>query len=283
MPFGLNLKRFLRDVVADEITEEEAYRRVYREDALCDDRPGTASATATGPPDPPAPGAGGVECPICGTRADRFLPFGLDNRLNVQCPLCGSVERHRIMWLYLARRTDFLKRPLRVLHTAPEPCMEARFRAVHGDGYVTVDRFAAHADVETDIKTLPFEDGRFDVVLSSHVLEHVRNDRSAIRELGRVLRPDGWAVIMVPYDPDRPTYEDPAIDTPEARLAAFGHPFHFRIYGNDLPARLAAVGLEAEVLGSKALFEPAVRRRFRLNNNHLLHCRKRRGNRTSGS
>ncbi|MBT5413240.1 MAG: methyltransferase domain-containing protein [Rhodospirillaceae bacterium] len=267
MSFGLNLKRFLRGVVADEITEEEAYRRVYREEALCDGQPDVA-------PDGPAPASGEVECPICGNRAGRFLPFGLDNRPNVQCPTCGSVERHRILWLYLAGQTDFMTRPARVLHTAPESCMEGRFRELHGDGYVGVDRFSAGADVETDIKALPFEEGRFDIVLSSHVLEHIRNDRPAIRELGRVLRPGGWAVVMVPYDPDNPTYEDSSIDTPEGRLAAFGHPFHFRVYGNDLPARLSEAGLDAKVLATKDLFDAETRRRFRLNNNHLLHCRK---------
>lgn len=267
MPFGLSLKRFLREVVADEITEEEAYRRIYREDALYAGRPNGAL-------DLTEPVAGGVECPICGTRAERFLPFGLDNRPNVQCPTCGSVERHRILWLYLSRYSDFLKRPARVLHTAPEPCMAGPLREAHGEGYVSVDRFNAFADVEADLKALPFEDGRFDIFLSSHVLEHIRDDRPAMGELARVLRPGGWAVIMVPYDPERPTYEDPSIDTPEGRLEAFGHPFHFRIYGNDMTARLAEAGLQATVLGSKDLFDAATRRRFRLNSNHLLYCRK---------
>ena len=274
MPFGLNLKRFLRGVVDDEITEEESYRRVYREDALCDDLPNAAPGNTS----PAGTVASDIECPICGMQADRFLPFGLDNRPNVQCPSCGSVERHRILWLYLAEHTDFMTRPARVLHTAPEPCMEDRFRDIHGAGYVTIDRFNAFADVETDIKTLPFEDGQFDVILSSHVLEHIRDDRPAIRELGRVLRPGGWSVIMVPYDPDKPTYEDSSIDTPEGRLEAFGHPFHFRIYGNDMAERLAEAGLESEVLAAKDIFDPAVRRRFRLNRNHLLYCRKTGGN-----
>jgi SAM-dependent methyltransferase len=274
MPFGLNLGRFLRGVVADEITEEEAYCRVYREDALCDDRAGAA-------PDPAAGDA--VECPICGTRAGRFLPFGLDGRPNVQCPTCGSVERHRILWLFLTGHTDFMTRPARVLHTAPEPCMEARFRGIHGEGYVTVDRFNDFADIGTDIKALPFEDGRFDFLLSSHVLEHIRDDRRAIRELGRVLRPGGRAVVMVPYDPHKPTFEDPSIDTPEGRLDAFGHPFHFRVYGHDLVERLAEAGLDAAVLASENLFDRTLRRRFRLNRNHLLYCRRTGGNRHASS
>jgi SAM-dependent methyltransferase len=265
MAFGLDLKRFVADLVREGLSEEEAYRQVYRQDDLY--TPGSVRAGR-----PAAPGAD--KCPICGTAAEAFLPFGLDSRPGAQCPSCGSVERHRIMWLYLEGRTDFLTRRQRVLHLAPEPCMEPRFRRQHRAGYVTLDRFNAFVDVEADLKALPFADGRFDVVLASHVLEHVAQDRPALAELARVLVPGGQAAVMVPFDPDRDTYEDPGITTPEGRLAAFGHPFHFRIYGRDLIDRLAAAGLKADVLSSRALFPRAWRKRFRLNNNHLLACRK---------
>lgn len=265
MAFGLNLKRFVAGLVREGLSEEEAYRQVYRQDDLY--RPGAVPAGR-----PAAPGAD--QCPICGTAAAAFLPFGLDSRPGAQCPSCGSVERHRIMWLYLKERADFLTRRQRVLHAAPEPCMEPHFRRHHGAGYVTLDRFNAFVDVEADLKALPFADGQFDVVLASHVLEHVAADRPALAELARVLVPGGRATIMVPFDPRRDTYEDPAITTPEGRLAAFGHPFHFRIYGRDLVDRLAAAGLMAEVLSTSALFPSAWRQRYRLNNNHLLACRK---------
>jgi SAM-dependent methyltransferase len=272
MAFGLDLKRFVAALVRDGLSEEEACRQVYSQDDLY--KPGAVRAGPLAAPE-------ADRCPICGTAAAAFGPFGLDSRPGVQCPSCGSVERHRIMWLYLKERTDFLRRRQRVLHLAPEPCMVPHFRRHHGAGYVTLDRFNEFVNVEADMKALPSADGQFDMVLASHVLEHVAEDRPALAELGRVIAPGGRATIMVPFDPDRDTHEDSANTTPEGRLAAIGHPFHFRVYGRDLVDRLAAAGLTTEVLSSTTLFSPARRRRFRLNTNHLLACRKPLGSRVS--
>ncbi len=225
----------------------------------------------------PVPAAGPLLCPLCGRRAARFLPFGLGRRRNAQCPHCGSLERHRFLWIYLMERTPFFRRRLRVLHTAPEPCLEAPFRARHGRGYVTLDRFDPRADVTADLTGLPFPDGRFDVVVSSHVLEHVPDDRAALREIARVLKPSGWAVLLFPYDPRGPTREDPAMDTPARRLAAYGHPYHYRIYGTDTPERLARAGLAARPVASRDLLSAHRRRLLRINRNHLFLARPARG------
>lgn len=216
-----------------------------------------------------------LECPICRTVSDRFLPFGLDRRPNAQCPNCGSLERHRMFWLFLTNRTNILRRPCKLLHTSPEPCLESRLLACLANGYVTTDCYNPRVDVAADLKALPFADGAFDVVLSSHVLEHIENDSPAIKELGRVLRTGGKAIIMVPYDPKNPTYCDPGLSSPAERMFAYGHPFHYRIYGHDLLGRLAAVGLAPRAWSTKELFSPAQRRRYRLNNNYLLACEKR--------
>ncbi|MGQ9365890.1 class I SAM-dependent methyltransferase [Azospirillum sp. A39] len=225
---------------------------------------------------PPAltPASGPLLCPVCGRRASRFLPFGLGGRRNAQCPDCGSLERHRFLWLYLSGRTAFFRRTLRVLHTAPEPCLEGRLRTRHRRGYVSLDRFNPDADVQADLTALPFADGAFDVVVSSHVLEHVPDDRAALAEIARVLKPSGWAVLMFPFDPRRPTAEDPAMDTPAKRMAAYGHPYHYRIYGRDTPERLAACGLAATVVSTRDLLSPHRRRRHRINANHLFVVRR---------
>lgn len=223
------------------------------------------------------PAKGMLECPVCGRRARRFLPFGVSGRRNAQCPDCGSLERHRFLWLFLAERTRFFRRTLRVLHTAPEPCFESAFRTRHRRGYVTVDRYSPFVDVQADLTALPFPAGRFDVVLSSHVLEHVADDRAAMAELARVLKPSGWAVLMFPFDPRRPTQEDPANDTPAKRLAAYGHPYHYRIYGSDAPDRLGAAGLPATVVASRRFLSGHRLRRFRVNTNHLLLARRAQG------
>ncbi len=255
MLFGLERRQGA--IARDALAEAEVYgdRRLY-------ERPRRAR-----------PPGGGLQCPLCGTSARRFLSFGLAARRNAQCPGCGSLERHRLLWLYLMRRTDFAVRRYRVLHTAPEPCLsEALGRLPHLRPR-SLDRFNPRADVQADLTDLPFGAGEFDVVLSCHVLEHIPDDGAAIRELARVLKPTGWAVIMVPYDPRRPaTEEGRHIASPALRLARFGHPYHYRIYGADLVARLAAGGLRASPLSSNRLLPGHQRRRYRINDNSLFRC-----------
>lgn len=221
-------------------------------------------------------GEGVLQCPICRTLAARFLSFGLAGRRNAQCPECGSVERHRLLWIYLLRHTDLLRRRISVLHSAPEACLEPILRKLPNWRYQSVDRFNPSADISADLTDLPFPDRHFDAVLTSHVLEHIRRDGAAIDELARILRPGGNAIIMVPFDPDRSKTDEGAdIVDPAERMARFGHPFHFRIYGRDLVARLTAAGFQVKTIWSKRLLSPHMRRRFRINNNFLFHCRRR--------
>ncbi len=178
------------------------------------------------------------------------------------------------MWLFLTRRTDAMRKRLRILHTAPEPSLEAVLRVRHGKRYLTVDAFNPLADLQADLTDLPLPDGLFDAVISSHVLEHIQDDRRAISELVRVLKPGGWALILVPYDPRRPTQEDPAMDTPAKRMAAYGHPYHYRIFGNDLPERFADAGLPVTTHSSRVFLSGHARRRHRINRNYLFFGRK---------
>lgn len=217
---------------------------------------------------------GDLICPICETSAMEFLPFGAARRRNAQCPGCGSLERHRFLWLYLEQRTDFFQHSSRVLHLAPEPALALPFKARHDPGYITADAFGSDVQIRADLKRLPFRAGHFDIVICSHVLEHIDDDRPAIQEISRVLNPAGWAVIMVPYHPFRPTHEDKGLKTPSQRRAAYGHPYHYRSYGCDLPDRLAAAGLDARVVDSKRFLTGKERRRWRINRNYLLVCRK---------
>lgn len=251
--------RLSAKILGEGLDEAEVYRReaLYRRPAAERYAPGV------------------LQCPICGTSAKRFLPFGFAGRRNARCPGCGSLERHRFLWLYLARRTPLLNGRLRVLHTAPEPCLEERLRPLPGLAYRSVDLFNPLADVQADLAALPLAENGFDAVLSCHTLEHVVEDRAAMRELARVLRPGGWAVIMAPFDPAVPdVLEDPAEDTPAKRMAAYGHPYHYRIYGQGLLERLRSAGLEPELVASRRFLTPHQRRRFRINRNYLLHCRK---------
>lgn len=218
-----------------------------------------------------APGM--LHCPVCEHNAAAFLPFGLGRRRNALCPTCGSLERHRFLWLYLSRFTRLVRRLGRVLHAAPEPCLEARLRTLPNLRYRSLDRYDPAADVQADLADLPFEDACFDLVICSHVLEHLPDDRPALAELSRVLRHGGRALLMVPYDPALPVSEEGGhVISPAERLGRFGHPYHYRNYGADLPDRLAGAGLAATAVRTSRLLSPHRRRFFRLNDNFLFDC-----------
>lgn len=217
---------------------------------------------------------GAFACPICGGRYRRFLPFGLDGRRNACCPGCGSLERHRFMWLHLRDRHRLLQRRLRLLHIAPEHCIRDALAANLALDYISVDMFDPEADRAADMTALPFADASFDFAICSHVLEHIEDDTRAMAELHRVLAPRGRAVVMVPIDMKRPvTYEDPAIDTAIGRDEAFGHPYHVRICGADYPDRLRQAGFEVGLVYSRSM-TPHMRRFWRINKTVLFDCSK---------
>ena len=189
-----------------------------------------------------------VECPICDGHYRSFLPYGRTNpRPNALCPSCLSLERHRLIWLYLKERTNFFSQKLSVLHIAPEPCFVKRFEKIHGDNYITGDIESPLAKVKMDIHRIPFEENKFDVVLCNHVLEHVQDDIKAMKEIKRVLRPGGWAILQVPFFSPVPddTFEDNSITDPREREKIFGQDDHVRKFGKDYPQRIERSGLKA--------------------------------------
>jgi SAM-dependent methyltransferase len=190
-----------------------------------------------------------VECPVCNSQFKKFMPYGRINpRPNALCPNCLSLERHRLIWMYLQRETDFFKTPLQVLHIAPEVCFMKRFEKQHGARYITADIESPLAKVKADIHQLPFADNAFDAVLCNHVLEHVADDIKAMQELKRVLKPGGWAILQVPFFSPIPetTFEDNTITDKRDREKIFGQDDHVRKYGHDYPKRINASGLVAE-------------------------------------
>lgn len=192
----------------------------------------------------------GVECPVCGARYRRFMPYGyVTVRPNALCPRCLALERHRLMWLYLSRETGFFYGGFRLLHIAPEHCFIKRFRRLLGEGYVTADLESPLADVKMDVQAIPFGEGEFDAIFCNHILEHVDDDRLAMREMFRVMRPGGWGIMLSPVTRGKArTYEDPSITTPEGRREAFGQPDHLREYGEDYTERLAEAGFEVDAV-----------------------------------
>jgi len=187
-------------------------------------------------------------CPVCEKPARRFRSFGVDRkREQAMCVHCGALERHRLVRLFLERQTDVLTAPgKRFLHIAPEPC-ESYIRRRVGNGYVSADLFDPTVDVRMDVTRIDYPDESFDVIYCSHVLEHVSDDRRALREFRRVLSPRGIALVVVPLTAPE-TFEDPTIIDPRDRLLAFGQDDHVRRYGPDFVDRLEESGFAVRVV-----------------------------------
>lgn len=184
------------------------------------------------------------ECPVCGRTYRKLLPYGrVIKRENALCPGCLSLERHRLLWLFLKEKTDFFSAELNVLHVAPEYCFIKRFKALSNLDYTTGDIESPLADVKMDIREIPFGDETFDAVICNHTLEHVDDDLKAMKEFYRVLKPGGWAVLNSPINEKREsTYEDFSITDPAEREKHFGQRDHVREYGLDYTDRLAKAG-----------------------------------------
>lgn len=187
-----------------------------------------------------------VTCPICEKSLRKFLPYGRKARENALCPHCLSLERHRLMWLFLQKETIFFSSPLKVLHIAPELCFIDRFEKLSNIEYNTGDIESPLAKVKMDIHQIPFGDNFFDVVFCNHVLEHVDDDILACREINRVLKVDGWGIVQSPvYDIEK-TLEDKSIKNPIERERMYGQRDHLRKYGKDYHSRLSNSGLRVE-------------------------------------
>jgi len=186
--------------------------------------------------------------PIDGKTFSKFLPYGYqEQRLNVLSPSTLSLERHRLLWLYLQRKTDFFTRRQKLLHFAPEQAFFKRFKAMQNLEYTTTDLNSPIADVKADICDLPFETNYFDTLICNHVLEHIKDDSKAMRELLRVLKPGGIAILQIPQDLSRATtFEDDSITDSKERSRIFGQYDHLRIYGRDYFDKLRKIGFQVK-------------------------------------
>ncbi|MFD2917359.1 class I SAM-dependent methyltransferase [Psychroserpens luteus] len=194
--------------------------------------------------------------PIDGKSFKSFLPYGYGNqRNNVLSPSTLSLERHRLLWLYIQNETDFFSSenlfernsPVRVLHFAPEQCFLKRFRKLKNIDYTTTDLLSPIADVKADICDLPFKDNSYDIILCNHVLEHIPDDTKAMQELYRVMKPGGMGVFQIPQDLSRAeTFEDNSITDQKERARIFGQYDHVRVYGRDYFDKLRSIGFKVD-------------------------------------
>ena len=216
-----------------------------------------------------------VTCPVCQHSYKKFLPYGRIARENALCPNCLSLERHRLMWLFLQEKTDFFTAKLKVLHIAPEHCFINRFEALPNLDYITADLESPLAKVKMDVHKIPFEENTFDVVFCNHVMEHVEDDLLACSEINRVLKSDGWGIIQSPVYNLPETLEDKSITDPAEREKVFGQRDHVRKYGNDYAERLRKSGIRIdENLFVKEL-KPEKVKQFALPENEIIFvCKK---------
>ena len=188
-------------------------------------------------------------CPICETDHEKFNSFGYNPREDALCPTCGSLERHRLSWLIIKdkiKNKDITNNNL--LHIAPEKIFMEKFTNLFNENYLTADLYDKNAKIKMDITNIEYPEESFDYIYCSHVLEHIKDDKKAMRELNRVLKKDGWAILLVPIMTKGPTEEDHSINTPAERMKHYGHPDHVRNYGCDYKKRLEESGWEVEVI-----------------------------------
>jgi len=186
--------------------------------------------------------------PIDGKSFRKFIPYGYNKvRKNALSPSTYSLERHRMLWLYLKNETEIFSRKIKLLHFAPEPAFHGIFKKSNNISYDTIDLNSPLAKIKADICNLPLEDNTYDFILCNHVLEHIDNDIKAMSELYRVLKKGGIGIFQIPIDINRDkTFEDSSIKNPKERNKVFGQYDHVRIYGMDYYDRLRSVGFSVE-------------------------------------
>jgi SAM-dependent methyltransferase len=207
----------------------------------------------------------GVHCPLCGNSARKFHSHGLDfevltrrqvvggmRRDNDRCPICHACDRTRLMMHYLETVVGVGTKPVSILHVAPDFGLYLWLKRQQGVTYTGSDIDAAryrHISniVTADLTKAPFADQSFDVVVCSHVMEHIPDDRKAMAEVLRILKPGGHALLLTPLAIDGlGTQEDITLNNPAEQERRFGQWDHLRIYGkDDYLARLNAAGFDA--------------------------------------
>lgn len=213
-------------------------------------------------------------CPMCGCRRRRFLPYGyVTSREDALCPKCLSLERHRMIWLWLERNTGLFNERPTLLHIAPEVSLMRHFKRIYkgADGYITADLESPLADMHFDVQSIPMDDCSVDVIICNHLLEHVEDDRRAMSELYRIMRPGGWGIMIVPEDRSRATtFEDDTITDKAERTRLFGQYDHRRLYGRDYDDRLRSVGFKVERIAFAATLSASEQRLYSVGSDDMV-------------
>ncbi len=221
----------------------------------------------------------GKRCPICGCKRRKFLPYGyVTSRDNALCPSCLALERHRLLWLYLERETQLSESLPTLLHIAPEVSIMKKLKQLysrHPKRYLTADLESPLAYLHFDVQNIPIDDNYTQVIICNHLLEHVADDRLAMRELYRIMKPGGWGIMLSPVEYDRATtFEDDTITDKGERTRIFGQYDHRRIYGRDYADRLREAGFAVEEIEYYKQLSEQERTEFALTDEVIYLVRK---------
>ena len=229
-------------------------------------------------------------CPYCGNSFSKLLPGGFDlpvlkekkvvgggYRKNMVCPRCYSTDRDRLIYLFMKEKTPVFTKPQKIFHVAPEGCIRVMLKELPNIDYKSGVKYyeGYYYDRQVnlmDVTELPFEDNLFDIVICNHVLEHIEDDKKAVGEIYRVLKPGGFAILQVPISLTlETTLEDPTITTPEEREKVFGQFDHVRLYGQDYPLLLQKKGFAVKRYSPFDDMHQEELKKYALNPDELLY------------
>ena len=211
-----------------------------------------------------------MRCPICNGHFRRFLP--MNERENAVCPKCRSLERTRLIFLCLKQKNIFLRKNLRLLHVAPHKMLQRILGKMRNLEYISINIVPGLANYAMDLTNLTFENNFFDIIICSHVLEHISDDKLAIKELYRVLKEDGWGLIIVPIDSNlENTIEGLEIKDLKIRKELFGLEDHVRQYGLDFIDRLRNAGFYVKLDNYINDLDESTLKKFGLNTDEKIY------------
>lgn len=200
-----------------------------------------------------------VECCYCNWTGLKFLSAGDRQAGNRLCPGCGSLERYRALCLYLKEHTNILVAPTTILDVATKPCFSMFCQSLSNVRYVSSDLLTEAAMVFSDLTQMGMASASFDIITCMHVMEHIPNDVEAFGEIARLLKPNGFAIVVVPLKGEE-TFEDPDAG-PGDYKRLYGQYDHVRYYGMDIADRIRSVGLNVEVIDLLKLYPEHILRR----------------------